>query len=39
MDIFPNNPVLGHIPTFGGHPVSGSSSFGKFESIDFAKYY
>jgi len=26
MDVFTNNPVLGHITTFGGHPVSAAAA-------------
>jgi acetylornithine/succinyldiaminopimelate/putrescine aminotransferase len=33
MDSFTNNPVLGHINTFGGHPVSCAAGLAAFEVL------
>jgi acetylornithine/N-succinyldiaminopimelate aminotransferase len=33
MDHFTNNPVLGHITTFGGHPVSCAAGLAAFEVL------
>jgi acetylornithine/succinyldiaminopimelate/putrescine aminotransferase len=33
MDVFINNPVLGHITTFGGHPVSSAAAFASLEVL------
>ena len=33
MDVFKNNPILGHITTFGGHPVSCASSLATLKVI------
>lgn len=33
MHVFTNNPVLGHISTFGGHPVSSAASLATLEVI------
>lgn len=33
MAVFKNNPILGHITTFGGHPVSCASSLATLEVI------
>lgn len=33
MHVFTNNPVLGHISTFGGHPVSASASLATLKVI------
>ncbi|MEQ6166611.1 MULTISPECIES: aspartate aminotransferase family protein [unclassified Ekhidna] len=33
MGVFTNNPVLGHISTFGGHPVSSAASFATLQAI------
>lgn len=33
MDVFTENPVLGHISTFGGHPVSSAASLATLETI------
>ncbi len=33
MDVFTNNPVLGHISTFGGHPVSSAASLATLKAI------
>lgn len=34
MQVFTNNPVLGHISTFGGHPVSSASSLATLNVIE-----
>ncbi len=34
MDSFKDNPILGHITTFGGHPVSCAASLGAIEAIE-----
>ena len=33
MSVFKNNPILGHITTFGGHPVSSAASLATLEVI------
>jgi acetylornithine/succinyldiaminopimelate/putrescine aminotransferase len=33
MGVFKNNPLLGHITTFGGHPVSASASLATIKVI------
>lgn len=33
MEVFRNNPILGHITTFGGHPVSCASSLATLQVI------
>ena len=33
MDTFKNNPILGHITTFGGHPVSSAAALASTEII------
>ena len=33
MEVFTNNPVLGHISTFGGHPVSSAASLATLQVI------
>jgi len=33
MSVFTNNPILGHITTFGGHPVSCAAGLATFETI------
>jgi acetylornithine/succinyldiaminopimelate/putrescine aminotransferase len=33
MGVFKNNPILGHITTFGGHPVSAAASFATLNVI------
>lgn len=33
MDTFKNNPILGHITTFGGHPVSSAAALASAEII------
>lgn len=33
MSVFKNNPILGHITTFGGHPVSCASSLATLNTI------
>ncbi|WP_323324773.1 aspartate aminotransferase family protein [Arcicella gelida] len=33
MGVFKNNPILGHITTFGGHPVSAASSLATLKVI------
>ena len=34
MSVFKNNPILGHITTFGGHPVSCAACFATIEIIE-----
>src|SRR6056300_1295957 len=34
MDVIKANPILGHITTFGGHPVSCAASLAAFEVIE-----
>ncbi|WP_339717574.1 aspartate aminotransferase family protein [Cyclobacterium amurskyense] len=33
MDVFKENPLLGHITTFGGHPVSAAASLATIQTI------
>lgn len=33
MSVFKNNPILGHITTFGGHPVSCAASYATLHTI------
>ncbi len=33
MQVFTENPVLGHISTFGGHPVSAAASLATLQTI------
>jgi len=33
MDVFTNNPVLGHITTFGGHPVSAAAALASLKVL------
>lgn len=33
MSVFKNNPILGHITTFGGHPVSCAASLATLETV------
>lgn len=33
MEVFKNNPILGHITTFGGHPVSCAASWATINTI------
>ncbi|MCP4459255.1 MAG: aspartate aminotransferase family protein [Cytophagales bacterium] len=33
LSVFKNNPVLGHITTFGGHPVSAAAAFATLNTI------
>jgi len=37
MGVFKNNPLLGHITTFGGHPVSASASLATIQIIQEEK--
>ncbi|MGF7214233.1 acetylornithine/succinyldiaminopimelate/putrescine aminotransferase [Spirosoma lacussanchae] len=39
MHVFRNNPVLGHITTFGGHPVSCAASLATLQVIQDEKLY
>lgn len=39
MDAFINNPVLGHITTFGGHPVSCAAALASLEVLEQDKVY
>ena len=39
MSVFKNNPVLGHITTFGGHPVSCAASLATLQVIQTEKLY
>jgi len=39
MSVFRNNPILGHITTFGGHPVSCASSLATLQVIRDEKLY
>ncbi|AQG79424.1 aspartate aminotransferase family protein [Spirosoma montaniterrae] len=39
MSVFKNNPVLGHITTFGGHPVSCAASLATLQVIRDEKLY
>src|SRR5690606_5470221 len=33
MGVFKNNPILGHITTFGGHPVSAAASLATIQIL------
>ena len=39
MSVFRNNPILGHITTFGGHPVSCAASLATLQVIQQEKLY
>ena len=39
MSVFRNNPMLGHITTFGGHPVSAAASLATLKLIQEEKLY
>lgn len=39
MSVFRNNPILGHITTFGGHPVSCAASLATLQVIQQGKLY
>ncbi|MCF8298925.1 MAG: aspartate aminotransferase family protein [Saprospiraceae bacterium] len=39
MSVFTNNPILGHITTFGGHPVSCAAAIASFNVILSEKLY
>lgn len=39
MSVFRNNPILGHITTFGGHPVSCAASLATLQVIQEQKLY
>ncbi|GAB4043980.1 aspartate aminotransferase family protein [Spirosoma jeollabukense] len=39
MSVFKNNPILGHITTFGGHPVSCASSLATLQVIQEQKLF
>ena len=39
MQVLTDNPVLGHITTFGGHPVSAAASLATLEIIQLEKLY
>ncbi len=39
MSVFRNNPILGHITTFGGHPVSCAASLATLQVIQEWKLY
>lgn len=39
MSVFRNNPVLGHITTFGGHPLSAAASLATLTLIQEQKLY
>ena len=39
MSVFRNNPILGHITTFGGHPVSCASSLATLQVIQDEKLH
>jgi len=34
MDVFKDNPILGHITTFGGHPVSCAAALATLQAIE-----
>ncbi len=38
MSVFKNNPILGHITTFGGHPVSCAASLATLEVVQDVLY-
>ncbi|GAB3988845.1 aspartate aminotransferase family protein [Spirosoma daeguense] len=39
MSVFRNNPILGHITTFGGHPVSCAASLATLQTIQNEKLH
>ncbi|GAB3643455.1 aspartate aminotransferase family protein [Spirosoma arcticum] len=39
MGVFKNNPVLGHITTFGGHPVSCAASLATLQVIQEGRFH
>lgn len=39
MSVFKNNPILGHITTFGGHPVSAAAALATLKVIRREKLY
>ncbi|WP_020534012.1 aspartate aminotransferase family protein [Flexithrix dorotheae] len=39
MNLFTNNPILGHISTFGGHPVSAAAAYATLKHITEKKLY
>lgn len=39
MAVFKNNPILGHITTFGGHPVSCAAALATLDVVDTEKLY
>ncbi|MBX2841871.1 MAG: aminotransferase class III-fold pyridoxal phosphate-dependent enzyme [Flammeovirgaceae bacterium] len=39
MNLFTNNPILGHISTFGGHPVSAAAAYATLKHIISKKLY
>ena len=39
MSVFKNNPILGHITTFGGHPVSCAASLATLQVIQEQKLF
>ncbi len=39
MSVFKNNPILGHITTFGGHPVSAAASLATLQVIQEERLY
>ena len=39
MSVFKNNPILGHITTFGGHPVSCAASLATLQVIQMQKLH
>ncbi|GAB4053925.1 aspartate aminotransferase family protein [Spirosoma litoris] len=39
MSVFKNNPILGHITTFGGHPVSAAASLATLQVIQEQKLH
>ncbi|UZR93437.1 aspartate aminotransferase family protein [Chondrinema litorale] len=39
MKVFKNNPILGHITTFGGHPVSAAAAYASLKTVSKSKIY
>ena len=39
MKVFKNNPILGHITTFGGHPVSAAAAYASLKTVSKEKMY
>lgn len=39
MQVFKTNPILGHISTFGGHPVSAAAAYANLKTIAEHKLY